>query len=153
MADMGTTEMALTVNAIDAAMKGNAFWLDAGSEQARIVGEATRRGFIRRASHTQVEWTEAGLAKARAELAAPQSADAQAAGTALVALNIATTLKGMGVVVVNVSIGALGLRVDVRGVKAQARKALEALNAAGLREGRMLNERRGLWLVVGHLAA
>lgn len=61
--------MPLTITTIDAAMKGNDFWLKGASEARRIVREATARGFIRRLSHTQVEWSEAGLAKARTELA------------------------------------------------------------------------------------
>lgn len=60
----------LTVTSVDEAMKGNDFWLHPTSDAARIVEDATRRGFIRRMSHTQVEWTEVGLAKARAELPA-----------------------------------------------------------------------------------
>jgi hypothetical protein len=66
---MTATTPALTINTIDAAMKGNAFWLKGDSEAGRIVREATARGFVRRLSHTQVQWTEAGLEKARAELA------------------------------------------------------------------------------------
>lgn len=50
-------------------MTDNAFWLDRASDAARIVEEATARGFIRRISWTQVEWSEEGLAKARVELA------------------------------------------------------------------------------------
>lgn len=65
---MTATKPTLTINTIDAAMKGNDFWLKGDSEAGRIVREATARGFIRRISHTQVEWSEAGLAKARAEL-------------------------------------------------------------------------------------
>lgn len=136
----------LTINTISEAMKGNAFWLDAGSDAARIVAEATRRGFIRRASHTQVEWTDAGLEKARAELATP------AAAKALVTLNIATALKEAGVDVVKADLGQLGFRVDVRG-KASAAMAAELLSKAGLCEVRALSEGRGLWLVVGRLAA
>lgn len=75
-----------------------------------------------------------------------------AATRTVVTLNIATTLKDAGVDVVGADISRLGLRVDVRGNKAMAHKALEMLTAAGLRDGRMLNERRGLWLVVGLLA-
>lgn len=58
----------LTVETITEAMKGNGFWLDGESDAAKVVAEATRRGFIKRLSHTQAQWTEAGLAKARAEL-------------------------------------------------------------------------------------
>ena len=58
----------LTVESISAAMKGADFWLNPDSEASSIVSEATRRGFIKRLSHTQAQWTEAGLTKARAEL-------------------------------------------------------------------------------------
>lgn len=60
----------LTVQTIDDAMKGNAFWLEPNSDAARIVIAATRAGYVKRLSHTQVQWTEEGLARARAELSA-----------------------------------------------------------------------------------
>lgn len=71
---------------------------------------------------------------------------------AAVALNIATALKESGVDVVKTDLGRLGLRVDVRG-KASAAMAAELLSKAGLCEVRALHEGRGLWLVVGRLAA
>lgn len=57
--------MKLTVNTIDDAMRGNAFWLNPNSEAAAIVEEAARLGYIRRISHTQVEWKEEGIEAAR----------------------------------------------------------------------------------------
>ena len=60
--------MKLTPELIQNAMQGNDFWLKPGSDSAKIVDEATKRGYVRRYSHTQVEWTDAGLAKAREEL-------------------------------------------------------------------------------------
>lgn len=58
----------LIIESITEAMKGNDFWLNPASEKAWIVNEAVQRGYIRRPSTTQVEWTEEGLAKARREL-------------------------------------------------------------------------------------
>lgn len=58
----------LTVETITEAMKGNDFWMNGESDAAKVVAEAARRGFIKRLSHTQAQWTEAGLTKARAEL-------------------------------------------------------------------------------------
>ena len=66
--------MKLTIDSIQNAMtytypaKGDEFWLDPKGEKARIVEEATKKGYLRRFSHTQVEWTEEGLKKARQEL-------------------------------------------------------------------------------------
>jgi hypothetical protein len=58
----------LSVTLIDNAMKGNDFWLKPDSLSACIVAHATRAGYVRRISHTQIEWTHEGLAKARAEI-------------------------------------------------------------------------------------
>ena len=68
----------LTVETITKAMKGNDFWLNRESDAAKVVEEATRRGFIKRLSHTQAQWTEAGLAKARAELTPAPKASTKA---------------------------------------------------------------------------
>lgn len=61
-------EITLTVAVIGEAMKGNAFWLDSMSREAWIVNRATTLGYVKRLSHTQVQWTDEGLAKARREL-------------------------------------------------------------------------------------
>jgi hypothetical protein len=67
--------MKLTIDSIQKAMTNTSpygsreFWLDPKGESAQIVEEATRRGYIRRYSTTQVEWTEEGLKRARQELA------------------------------------------------------------------------------------
>jgi hypothetical protein len=61
-------EIALTVKLIGEAMTGNKFWLDSTSQEAWIVSRATALGYVLRLSHTQVQWTEAGLEKARREL-------------------------------------------------------------------------------------
>lgn len=53
-----------TIAAVQQAMKGNAWWLEPGSEAARTIGAAVSAGYLRRFSHTQIEWTEAGVAKA-----------------------------------------------------------------------------------------
>ncbi len=55
----------LTVNNIDEAIKSN-FWEDATS--LKIVESASDAGYIIRLSHTQAQWTDEGLAKARIEL-------------------------------------------------------------------------------------
>ncbi len=55
-------------NSIDKAMKGDNFWLDSDSLESYIVQRATALNYINRISHTQVEWTEKSLAKARKEL-------------------------------------------------------------------------------------
>jgi hypothetical protein len=55
----------LTIHTIDAAMKNNEFWLNQNSEAAAIVEEAAKLGYIRRISHTQVEWKEEGIETAR----------------------------------------------------------------------------------------
>lgn len=61
-------EITLTVTLINEAMKGNAFWLDSTSREAWIIARATTLGYVKRLSHTQVQWTDEGLAKARREL-------------------------------------------------------------------------------------
>jgi hypothetical protein len=61
-------EEPLTIDSIGAAMKGNAWWLEPESSDARTITRALSADYLRRSSHTQIEWTEAGLAKARAEL-------------------------------------------------------------------------------------
>jgi hypothetical protein len=72
--------MKLTIESIQKAMtstyphKGDEFWLDPKGENAQIVNEATRRGYLRRFSWTQVRWAEEGLAKARRELVAENAA-------------------------------------------------------------------------------
>ena len=71
--------MKLTVRSIQEAItynypaKGDEFWIDPKGEKARIVEEATRRGYLRRYSTSQVEWTEEGLKRARQELAEPRT--------------------------------------------------------------------------------
>lgn len=69
--------MKLTIDSIQKAMtsifpyKGDEFWLDPKGEKAQIVEEATRRGYLKRLSHTQIQWTEEGLKRARQELTEP----------------------------------------------------------------------------------
>lgn len=58
----------LTIDSISKAMLGYTFWLDPNSDEAKIVNEATKRGYVRRWSHTQIEWTWDGFAKADSEL-------------------------------------------------------------------------------------
>ena len=71
--------MKLTLDSIQKAMtcpypaKGDEFYLDPKGENAQIIDEAARRGYIRRYSTTQVEWTEEGLKRARQELAEPKT--------------------------------------------------------------------------------
>jgi len=57
-----------TVSSIHEATKGSDWWLRPESAAARTVAYAVTSGYLRRHSHTQVEWTEAGLAKARRNL-------------------------------------------------------------------------------------
>lgn len=59
--------MELTVTNIDNALKSD-FWLQEHSTKALIVRDATRSGYIVRLSHTQAQWTEDGLLRARIEL-------------------------------------------------------------------------------------
>lgn len=61
-------EIDLTVKLISDAMKGDKFWLDSTSREAQIIRRATALGYVLRLSHTQVQWTEAGLEKARREI-------------------------------------------------------------------------------------
>jgi hypothetical protein len=66
--------MTLTVENIQNALlsspyrnpKGNYFHMD--PELTQIIQEATKRGYVRRISHTQAEWIEEGLEKAIKEL-------------------------------------------------------------------------------------
>lgn len=80
----------LTVESISAALRGSDFWLNPTSNAARIVTEAARLGYVTRLSHTQAQWTDEGLARARAELT-PAPAQAAAFTT-----HLATTARNLG---------------------------------------------------------
>lgn len=58
--------------ALDARQPGDLtatdFWLRPESLAAQIVNMATKAGYLVRLSHTQAQWTNEGLAKARREL-------------------------------------------------------------------------------------
>lgn len=73
----------LTIEAIDQAMKGNTWWTRPKSEEAKIVLEAVTLGYVKRLSHTQVQWTEEGLAKAKRELSPKESTPAPLASNEL----------------------------------------------------------------------
>lgn len=49
-------------------MTATEFWLRPESLAAQIVNMATKAGYVVRLSHTQAQWTNEGLAKARREL-------------------------------------------------------------------------------------
>ena len=53
----------LTGLSINNALKGNKFWLDKDSVDAKIIQKATAAGYVRRNSHTQAEWTTKGAFK------------------------------------------------------------------------------------------
>lgn len=53
----------MTIRQIQQAMETSNFWLHAESRDANIINEAVCRGYVRRISHTQVEWTDEGLRK------------------------------------------------------------------------------------------
>ena len=54
-------EIELTLEEVDQALKGNKYWLDSNSKEAKIIEEATKKGYVLRTSHTQAEWTEKGI--------------------------------------------------------------------------------------------
>lgn len=50
----------INVSAIQQALNGNDFWLHPESEDAKIIDEAVKWGYVRRPSHTQAYWTDKG---------------------------------------------------------------------------------------------
>lgn len=48
----------LTVESIHNSIQGNNFWLKPDSKEAKIVNQAIKEGYLRRTSHTQVEWKD-----------------------------------------------------------------------------------------------
>lgn len=65
----GHADSVLTVELIDDAMKSSDFFCKDDSVAAFIVNTAHRMGYVNRYSVSQVQWTDEGLALARAELA------------------------------------------------------------------------------------
>lgn len=57
--------MKLTINMVQKALEPNAFL---NNELLQIRAEAAKQGYILITSHTQAEWTEAGIEKAKKEL-------------------------------------------------------------------------------------
>lgn len=65
----------LTVNLIQEAIVASPYrcglfktYFHLCDDALKVIEEATRKGYIRRISHTQAEWAESGLDKARKEL-------------------------------------------------------------------------------------
>jgi len=67
----------LTVTSVDNALKSNPYagadhrgpYFHQNPRLLAIVEEAVKRGYVLRTSHSQAEWTEAGLVKARRDTA------------------------------------------------------------------------------------
>lgn len=55
--------MELTLTNIQNALKGNQFWMNPNSEEAKIINEATKEGFVNINSHTQAEWNSNGYGR------------------------------------------------------------------------------------------
>jgi hypothetical protein len=62
---MNTIQVTLTVDSINSAIN-NYFWMDA--TLSAIINEAEKKGYILRTSHTQAEWIEEGLKRAKQEI-------------------------------------------------------------------------------------
>jgi hypothetical protein len=54
-------EIKLSIENINAAIKNDDYFIHPESESAKIVEEATKKGFLQRISQSQVEWTDKGL--------------------------------------------------------------------------------------------
>lgn len=50
----------INVSAIQKALNGSEFWMNPESEDAKIIDEAVKWGYVRRPSHTQAYWTDKG---------------------------------------------------------------------------------------------
>ena len=51
----------LTIDEVDQALKSRKFFTEPNSKEAKIIEEATKKGYVLRTSHTQAEWTEKGI--------------------------------------------------------------------------------------------
>lgn len=67
---MKASKIQLSLSNIDNALKSNEPYFHMNETMLAIIEEATESGYVRRLSHTQAEWTEDGLKRARTELIA-----------------------------------------------------------------------------------